>query len=86
MGVNDNTTFRSVQIVIGNVAWLVPEQAADHIVAFEAELDAVRQIMNQPWDESHDRGHQEAFRRLAKIGNTLNVNSDPLTEDTPQVI
>lgn len=50
----------------------------------EAELEAVRRIMDQPWDDSHDRGHDQAFKRLAKISNALNMNSDPLTEDNLQ--
>jgi hypothetical protein len=51
--------------------------------SLEAELEAVRLIMDQPWDDSHDRGHEEAFKRLAKISNALNMNSDPVTKEVP---
>lgn len=49
----------------------------------ETELETVRQIMNQPWNDSHDRGRDEAHKRIAMISLALNMNSDPVTEDTP---
>lgn len=46
-------------------------------------LEAIRRIMDQPWDDSHDKGCSQAFERLEKIENVLNINRDPVTEDTP---
>jgi hypothetical protein len=57
---------------------------ADEVAALEAELEAVRQIMDQPWNDSHDKGRDEAHKRIAKISDALNMNNDPVTtEDTP---
>ena len=47
------------------------------------EMEVVKQIMNEPWSDSHDKGRDEAFKRLARISNALNLNDDPVTEDTP---
>jgi hypothetical protein len=54
-----------------------------YIPWLETKLEAVRLIMGQPWSDSHDRGCEEAFKRLARISNALDMNNDPVTEDTP---
>ena len=75
---------RHWQNVPENLSTIWPDTAK--LVSYMADetdiLAAVKKIMGQPWDDSNDKGVNQAFRRLANISNALNMNGDPETEET----
>ena len=79
---------RHWQNVPENLSTIWPDTAK--LVSYMADetdiLAVVKKIMEQPWDDSNDKGVNQAFRRLANISNALNMNGDPddhETENTP---